>query len=427
MMGLSLFLIFFVVAFLGLPIALALVAAATIPLALFTNTSLMVIPQRIFVSMDSFSLMALPFFMIAGGLMVEGGVSRRLVNMANSLVGHLPGGLAVVAFVASAFMGAISGSATATVIAIGSIVVPAMIEAGYDKRFSVTTCATAGFLGTIIPPSIPMVTYSVTTGASTGDVFSGGIIPGIMLAALMSVWGVIYGKRHVPITHKFSLRAVGKSFLEGIWSLLMPIIILGGIYGGIFTPTEAAAVACLYGLIVGFFLYRELNWKKVYKIMKDSAVSSAMVMFIVAAAGAFGFVMTQANIPTKMSQFIIGLSDNKIVLLLLINLLLLFMGTFMETNAAILIVSPIFVPICQAFDIDLVHFGVMMVVNLSMGMVTPPLGVNLFVGARLVEGMTVKDIINRHLFIYLGLALIGLLLVTFIPEIVLFLPSLAGG
>ena len=427
MMGWSLFLIFFVVAFLGLPIALALVAAATIPLALFTNTSLMVIPQRIFVSMDSFSLMALPFFMIAGGLMVEGGVSRRLVNMANSLVGHLPGGLAVVAFVASAFMGAISGSATATVIAIGSIVVPAMIEAGYDKKFSVTTCATAGFLGTIIPPSIPMVTYSVTTGASTGDVFTGGILPGILLVILMSIWGVIYGKKHVPITHKFSLRAVGKSFLEGIWSLLMPIIILGGIYGGIFTPTEAAAVACLYGLIVGFFLYRELNWKKVYKIMKDSAVSSAMVMFIVAAAGAFGFVMTQANIPTKMSQFIIGLSDNKIVLLLLINLLLLFMGTFMETNAAILIVSPIFVPICQAFDIDLVHFGVMMVVNLSMGMVTPPLGVNLFVGARLVEGMTVKDIINRHLFIYLGLALIGLLLVTFIPEIVLFLPSLAGG
>ena len=427
MMGLSLFLIFFVVAFLGLPIALALVAAATIPLALFTNTSLMVIPQRIFVSMDSFSLMALPFFMIAGGLMVEGGVSRRLVNMANSLVGHLPGGLAVVAFVASAFMGAISGSATATVIAIGSIVVPAMIEAGYDKKFSVTTCATAGFLGTIIPPSIPMVTYSVTTGASTGDVFTGGILPGILLVILMSIWGVIYGKKHVPITHKFSLRAVGKSFLEGIWSLLMPIIILGGIYGGIFTPTEAAAVACLYGLIVGFFLYRELNWKKVYKIMKDSAVSSAMVMFIVAAAGAFGFVMTQANIPTKMSQFIIGLSDNKIVLLLLINLLLLFMGTFMETNAAILIVSPIFVPICQAFDIDLMHFGVMMVVNLSMGMVTPPLGVNLFVGARLVEGMTVKDIINRHLFIYLGLALIGLLLVTFIPEIVLFLPSLAGG
>lgn len=426
MMGWSLFLIFFAVAFIGLPIALALVAASSIPLVLFTNTSLMVIPQRIFVSMDSFSLMALPFFMIAGGLMVEGGVSKRLVDMANSLVGHIPGGLAVVAFVASAFMGAISGSATATVIAIGSIVVPAMIKAGYDKRFSVTTCATAGFLGTIIPPSIPMVTYSVTTGASTGDVFMGGIIPGVLLVALMSIWSVIYGKKHVPSTHKFSWKEVVRSFKEGIWSLLMPVIILGGIYGGIFTPTEAAAVACFYGLLVGFFIYRELNWKKVYKIMKDSAVSSAMVMFIVAAAGAFGFVMTKANIPTKMSNWIISLSDNKVVLLLLINLLLLFMGTFMETNAAILIVSPIFVPICQAFGIDLVHFGVMMVVNPSMGMVTPPLGVNLFVGARLAEGMTVKDVINRHLFIYLGLALIGLLLITFIPQIVLFLPSLAS-
>lgn len=425
-MGASLFLIFFVVAFLGLPIALALVAAASVPLAIFTNTSLMVIPQRIFVSMDSFSLMALPFFMIAGGLMVEGGVSKRLVDMANSLVGHLPGGLAVVAFVASAFMGAISGSATATVIAIGSIVVPAMIEAGYDKRFAVTTCSTAGFLGTIIPPSIPMVTYSVTTGASTGDVFSGGIIPGILLVILMSIWSVIYGKKHVQTTYKFSFHNVVKSFAAGIWSLLMPIVILGGIYGGIFTPTEAAAVACLYGLIVGFFIYRELNWKKVYKIMKESAVSSAMVMFIVAAAGAFGFVMTKANIPTKMSNWIISLSDNKIVLLLLINILLLFIGTFMETNAAILIVAPIFVPICQTFGIDLVHFGVMMIVNLSMGMVTPPLGVNLFVGARLVNGMSVKDVVNRHLFIYLGLALIGLLMVTFIPQIVLFLPNLAG-
>lgn len=425
-MGVSLFLIFFVVAFLGLPIALALVAASAIPIAIFTSTSLMVIPQRIFVAMDSFSLMALPFFMIAGGLMVEGGVSRRLVNMANSLVGQLPGGLAVVAFVASAFMGAISGSATATVIAIGSIVVPAMIEAGYDKRFAVTTCSTAGFLGTIIPPSIPMVTYSVTTGASTGDVFTGGILPGVILVVLMSIWSVIYGKKHVKTTYKFTWRAVGKAFKEGIWSLLMPVIILGGIYGGIFTPTEAAAVACLYGLIVGFVIYRELSWKKVYKILKDSAVSSAMVMFIVAAAGAFGFVMTKANIPTKMSNWIISLSDNKIVLLLLINLLLLFIGTFMETNAAILIVAPIFIPICQAFHIDLVHFGVMMVVNLSMGMVTPPLGVNLFVGARLAEGMTVKDVINRHLFIYLGLALIGLLLITFIPQIVLFLPGLAA-
>ncbi len=421
----SLFLIFFAIAFLGVPIAVSLIAASAIPLYFFTTTAMTVVPQRIFVAMDSFSLMALPFFMIAGGLMVEGGVSKRLVDFANSIVGSLPGGLAIVAFVASAFMGAISGSATATVIAIGSIVVPAMIEAGYDKRFAITTCSTAGFLGTIIPPSIPMVTYSVTTGASTGDVFTGGIIPGCILVILMSIWSYIYGKRHVKTTHVFSLAEVWRTFIKAIWSLLMPLIILGGIYGGIFTPTEAAAVACLYGLLVGFFIYRELTWKKVYKIMKDSVVSASMVMFIVAAAAVFGFVMTKANIPTRMSNFIIEICDSKVTLLLLINLLLLFIGTFMETNAAILIVAPIFLPICQNYDINLVHFGVMMVVNLSIGMVTPPLGVNLFVGARLVEGATVKDVINKHLFIYIGLALIGLLLITFIPEIVLFLPNLA--
>ncbi len=416
-MAATLFIVFFVLAFLGVPIAVALLAASAIPLYFFTTTAMAVIPQRLFVSMDSFSLMALPFFMIAGGLMAEGGVSKRLVNFANSIVGGLPGGLAIVAFVASAFMGAISGSATATVIAIGSILVPSMIEAGYDKRFAVTTCSVAGFLGTIIPPSIPMVTYSVTTGASTGDIFSGGIIPGCLLVILMSIWSFIYGRKHVKTNYKFSFKEVLRTFIEAIWSLLMPLIILGGIYGGIFTPTEAAAVACLYGLLVGFFVYRELNLKKLYKVMKDSVVSAAMVMFIVAGAAAFGFVMTQASIPVKMSNWIISMTDSKIVLLLLIN-------TFMETNAAILIVAPIFIPICQAFGIDLVHFGVMMIVNLSIGIVTPPLGVNLFVGAKLVDGLTVKDVINKHLFIYIGLALTGLLLITFIPEIVLFLPNL---
>lgn len=423
-MTFSLFVIFFVVAFLGVPIAVSLIAASAIPLYLYTNTALTVIPQRIFVALDSFSLMALPFFMIAGGLMVEGGVSKRLVDFANSIVGGLPGGLAIVAFVASAFMGAISGSATATVIAIGSIVVPAMIEAGYDKRFAVTTCATAGFLGTIIPPSIPMVTYSVTTGASTGAVFTGGILPGILLTVLMSIYSYFYGKKHVKMVFKFSMKEVVRTFINAIWSLLMPVIILGGIYGGIFTPTEAAAVACLYGLLVGFFIYKELSLKKLYKIMKESVVSASMVMFIVAAAAAFGFVMTKANIPTRMSSFIISATDSKFIFLLLVNVMLLFIGTFMETNAAILIVAPIFIPICQSFGIDLVHFGVMMIVNLSIGMVTPPLGVNLFVGAKLVPGLTVKDVINKHLWRYLALALVGLLLITYFEEIVLFLPSL---
>lgn len=426
-MSVSLFLVFFIVAFLGVPIAASLIIASAVPLSIFTATPLTVIPQRIFVSLDSFSLMALPFFMIAGNLMAEGGVSKRIVNFANAIVGGLPGGLAIVAFVSSAFMGAISGSATATVIAVGTIVVPAMVEAGYEKKFSITTCSVAGYLGTIIPPSIPMVTYSITTGASTGDVFSGGIIPGLLLVFLMSIHAYRYGKEHVPYSdNKFSFKVLVKTFKEAFWAILMPIVILGGIYGSIFTPTEAAAVACFYGLIIGIFIYKELTPAKIYKVMRDSVVSSSMIMFIVAGAAAFGFVMTRANVPTKMSNFIISAVNNKYIFLLLVNLLLLFIGTFMETNAAILIVAPIFMPICQQFGIDLVHFGVMMVVNLSLGMVTPPLGVNLFVGAKILPDTTVKDIINRHLLYYLGLSLVGLILITYVPKIVLLLPSLSG-
>jgi C4-dicarboxylate transporter DctM subunit len=425
-MALSLFGIFFLIALIGIPISVALLAAAGVPLALFTDTPLTVLVQRLFVSLDSFSLMALPFFMIAGGLLEKGGVSKRIVDFANSLVGSLPGGLAIVAFVASAFFGAISGSATATVIAMGAIVVPAMIREGYDAKFAVTTIAAAGYLGTIIPPSIPMVTYGVTTGASIGDLFSGGIIPGILLTGLMSVYAYRYGKKHVKTTYVFSLKEVWRTFKNAIWALLMPLIILGGIYGGVFTPTESAAVACLYGLLVGFFIYKELTWKIVYRIMKESVINASMIMFIVGAASAFGFVMTKARIPVEMSNFIIGLTDNPFVLLLLVNVLLLFIGTFMETNAAILIIAPIFMPIIQQFGIDPVHFGVMMIVNLSIGMITPPLGVNLFVAAKLVDGVTVGQLINRHLLRYLIVSVIGLLIITYFEQVVLFLPRLFG-
>lgn len=423
-MTLPLFGIFFGLAFLGIPIAIALLLAAGIPLVIYTETPITVLVQRLFVSMDSFSLMALPFFMIAGGLLSEGGVSSRIVKFANSIVGSFHGGLAIVAFVASAIFGAISGSATATVVAMGSILVPAMIKEGYGVKFSLAAIASAGYLGTIIPPSIPMITYGVTTGASIGDLFTGGIIPGILLAGIMSIYAYFYGKKHIKTTYKFSLRQVWVSFKDAIWALLMPVIIIGGIYSGIFTPTEAAAVSCLYGVIVGFSVYKELDLKKFYNIMRGSVINASMIMFIVGAASAFGFVMTQARIPYIMSEFITSLTDNKFVFLLLVTILLLIMGTFLETNAAILIIAPIFLPMFATFGIDPVHFGILMVVNLSIGMVTPPLGVNLFVATKLVEGATVKDVINKHLFILIGLSLIGLLLVTYIPQISLFLPNL---
>lgn len=423
-MGFTLFGSLFTTLIVGLPIAIALLVAAGVSLFVFTDTPLTVVVQRVFVSLDSFSLMALPFFMIAGGLLEKGGVSKRIVNFANSIVGGLPGGLAIVAFVAAAFFGAISGSSTATVVAIGAILIPTMIKEGYDLKFSVTTLATAGILGTIIPPSIPMVTYGVATGASIGDLFTGGILPGLLLTGLMSTYAYFYGKKNLKVEYKFSFKEVWRTFKEAIWALFMPVIIIGGIYGGIFTATEAAAVACLYGLIVGLFVYKELKKDTIYQILHGAVVNSAMIMFIVGAAAAFGFIMTKAMIPTKLSEFIVGLTDNPFVLLLLINVLLLIIGTFMETNAAILIVAPIFAPIIQQYGIDPVHFGVMMIVNLSIGMITPPLGVNLFVAAKLRDGLKVTDVLNKHLVAYLIVCLIGLLLITFIPQIVLFLPNL---
>lgn len=423
-MTLSLFGSLFGILLIGMPIAIALLLASAISLLLFTDTSLIVLVQRVFVSLDSFSLMALPFFMIAGGLLEKGGVSKRIVNFANSIVGGLPGGLAIVTFVASAFFGAISGSSTATVIAIGAIVIPTMLKEGYDIKFSVTTVASAGILGTIIPPSIPMVTYGVSTGASIGDLFTGGIIPGLLLTFLMSFYAYLYGRKNLKIEFVFSWKEVGRTFKDAIWAIFMPVIIIGGIYSGIFTATEAAAVACLYGLIVGIFVYKELNKKVIMEIMHGAVINSAMIMFIVGAAAAFGFVMTKAMIPMKLSQFIIGLTDNPIILLILINILLLIIGTFMETNAAILIVAPIFLPIIQQMGIDPVHFGVIMIVNLSIGMITPPLGVNLFVATKLKDGLVVTDLLNKHLLRYIVFTLIGLLLITYIEPLVMFLPNL---
>jgi len=239
----------------------------------------------------------------------------------------------------------------------------------------------------------------------------------------MSIYAYSYGKKNNIVTSKFSLVQVWRTFKKAVWALLMPIIILGGIYGGIFTPTEAAAVACLYGLFVGFIIYKELTWKKVYFILNESVISASMIMFIVGAAAVFGYVMTKAMIPVRMSEFIIRVTDTPFEFLLMVNLMLLCIGTFLETNAAILIVAPIFIPICNSFGIDLVHFGIIMIVNLSIGMITPPLGVNLFVGAKLAEGVGIGDIINKHLLNYLLLSIFGLLIITYVEQVVLFLPS----
>lgn len=418
----SVFVVFFGLVIVGVPVAVALSLGALIPLMLFSNVTLVAIVQKYFVSIDVFSFMAIPLFILCGGLLEKSGVSRKLCDFASAMVGWLHGGIAIVSFVTCMFFGAISGSATATVLAIGSIMVPMMIDQGYDEKFALASIAMGGILGVIIPPSIPMVVYGMTAGASISDIFVGGIIPGIMLTICFSIYAYFYGKKNIKVKGKFEARLAGKTFISAIWGLLMPVIILGGIYGGIFTPTEAAAVASIYGIIVGFVIYRQLNLKKFYTVLKDSVVSSAMIMLIIAAAAAYGYVLTRQQIPLKIADFITGISTNPVVFLLLINVLLLIVGTFMETCAAILIITPMFVPVCQELGIDLVAFGVMMVINLAIGMVTPPLGLNLFVAARLRE-RSVDYVVNKHLWILVAIAIVILVLITYVPDIVLFLPN----
>jgi len=419
----SLFAVFFTLALINVPIAISLMAATAVPLITFTDLNPIVVIQRYFYSLDSFPLMSIPFFILAGGFLSEGGVSRRLVALATAMVGWMPGGLAVVCFLASAFFGAISGSATATVAAIGSIMVPALLKAGYDLKFSLATVASAGYLGIIIPPSIPMVTYGLATGASVGDLFMCGFIPGIILTASMSIYAVYYGKKHIPVTVHFEMARFWEALRESLWALGMPFIILGGIYSGIFTPTESAAVACIYGIVVGMCIYKELRLAQLFEIFRKSMVSSAMILFIVSSAAAFGWLMTWANIPAQIASFILEVSPNSIVFLLLVNVLLLFVGIFMDTNAAILILAPIFIPILKTYNIDILAFGIVMIVNLAIGLLTPPLGLNLYVAAGL-KNVKPDVVINRHLFMYIILSIMALMLFTYVPSISTFLPNL---
>ncbi len=409
----------------GVPIAMSLTGATLATLLVVTDVNPIVVSQRYFTAVDSFSLMAIPFFMMAGMLMERGGISKRLINLANLLLGNLYGSLAIVLIVTSAFFGALTGSSTATVAAIGGIMIPAMLRSGYEEGFSLSTSASSGFLGCIIPPSIPMITYGVAAGVSIGGMFMAGVIPGILLALGMCCYAFYIGKKN---NYKTSdKRPTGKeimiAFKEAIWALFMPIIILGGIYGGIFTPTEASCVALFYGLIVGIFIFKELEIKDLPKMIKQAMINSAMVLFIIAGATAFGYLMTRGMIPTRIATAITNITDNSIIFLLIVNILLLVMGTFMETNAAIMITAPIFLPIVTAMNINPIHFGTIMIVNLAIGQITPPLGVNLFVAAG-IQGGTLEKVVNKHLIRYILICVLILLLITYIPGISLVLPSL---
>lgn len=399
----------------SVPVAISLGLASTLALLYSGKVSSSYIAQGLVTSIDSFPLMAVPFFILAGDLMGHGGLSRRLLSVANVFFGRYTGGLAIVAIATCMFFAAISGSGPATVAAIGGLLLPAMARAGYGKGYSVGLIASAGSIGIIIPPSIPMIIYAVSANVSITQVFLAGVVPGLLIGAALMLVAYIKARKagYRGSEKRYSAAQIGATFWDAKWALLVPVIILGGIYGGVFTPTEAAAVGVVYGFIVGVFIHKELKLKALYTIIAESALTSATVIVIVGTATIFGRVLTIERIPFMIADYIVQLTDNPILILLLINALLLFVGMIMETLAAIIILVPILLPVVVAVGVDPVHFGIVMIVNLAIGMVTPPVGVNLFVGSRVGETTLEKAAAGAMPFI-LSMAAI-LLLITYLP------------
>lgn len=418
-MALVLFILLMVLFLINVPIAVALGLASTLVFFLDGNVSLIVIIQRMFNSVDSFPLMAIPFFILAGKLMESGGISRRLIHLANVIFGRVKGGLGIVSIVACAFFAAISGSAAATTAAVGALMIPAMINKGYDKSFATAIQAAGGTIGIMIPPSVPLVLYGVAAGVSVSELFIAGIVPGlfVMVSLILLVY-LISLKEGYGGGEKFGFKDFFKAFFDAFLALMMPVIILGGIYGGIFTPTEAAVVAVVYGLIVGVFIYREIKLKDLSKIFSSSVVVTAVIMFIIAGASVFGYYLTRQRIPAELTELMLSVTDNWIIALLIINLLLLICGVFLETSAAVIILTPILVPIASALGIDLVHFGIIMIVNLGIGFITPPVGVNLFVAAN-IAGTKFESLV-KAIVPFVLIMIVDVLIISFIPGISLF-------
>jgi len=411
---------------LNVPVATAFGLTASAFLVLHTDIPLTLIPQQMFGGTDSTVLQAVPFFLLAGALMDKGGISHRLVNFANTLVGWVTGGLAMVSVVASMFFAGISGSAAADSAAIGSVMIPAMERKGYARDFAAALIACAGTIGTMIPPSIPMIIYGVATGASIGALFIAGAVPGVLMGLALMVHSYAVSRRRgysgVPFP---AAREAWRTFREAILTLLMPVIIVGGILGGVFTPTEAAAVAVFYGLVLGGLVYRELKWHHLPAILVSTGVGTGIVMFIIATSTAYSWILARQGIPLQLANGFMGISDAPWVFLLLVNGLLLLVGTVMETVPSIIIFAPVLLPLVKQLGIDPVFFGVIMVVNLSMGLASPPSGATLFVSTAIANESL--DRVCRAVWPLLASMVAILLLITFVPSLVMFLPRLVYG
>lgn len=417
---------FAVLLILTVPIGISLGIATLITIFYSGTLPIEFLMKELVTSIDSFPLMAVPFFILAGEIMGKGGISERLFNVANALVGNKTGGFAIATIITCMFFAAISGSGPATVAAIGSIMIPAMVRNGYDKKFSTAVVAAAGSLGVIIPPSIPMVIYGVVGSTSIGDLFIGGIIPGLLVAIGLMVYAYFYSKKmgFKGMDEPTSFKKIWAATWEAKWALLIPVIILGGIYGGFFTPTEAAVIAVVYGLIAGMAIYRELSFRLLPKVLTDAALMTATILIIVGTATAFGRFLTIEQIPLKVANAMMAVSESPIIIMMLITLLLLVVGCFMDTLAAIIILTPILLPIAVQIGYDPMHFGIIMVVNLAIGFITPPLGVNLFVASG-ISGLPIETIAKAIMPFFFAM-LITLIIIIIFPQLSLFLPSLGG-
>lgn len=421
MIGLLFFLLllFFLV---GIPIAISVGLSSAVALFLTSDIPSIIVAQRQFTSIDSFPIMAIPFFILAGMLMETGGISRRLINLANSITGHITGGLAMVAVVTSMFMAAITGTSVAAVSAMGIILIPAMIKHGYHKNYAAAIQAVSGELGVIIPPSVPMILYAVSTETSVGDMFMAGILPGILIGITLLITVYITARlRGYAGVEKSTWKQRWLAFQEAFWALLMPLIILGGIYSGVFTPTEAAAVAVVYAFIVGKYIYKELTFDNIIPTLGKGFVIASTIMFIIANAGLFSWILSRAQFPQMVAQFFASFTTSEITFILIINLMLFIVGMFFETGASIIILAPLLTPVAVHFGFHPVHFGLIMIVNLAMGMCTPPLGVNLFVSCS-IAGIRLDEII-RPTIPFLLATIISLLIISLVPPLSLWLPQ----
>ncbi len=405
----------------GMPIAFALGIASLSALLAGADVPLQLIPQRLFAGCDSFPLMAIPFFMLAGAIMESGGISRRLFDFAHALVGFIYGGLGMVAVVAAMFFAGISGAAAADTAAVGAVSIPAMIRKGYRKGFAAAIQAAGGSIGVIIPPSIPMIIFGVIGGVSIGKLFLGGIIPGIIIGLGLMLASYALARQSGYARDTFlGFSIIGQTFVRAFWALLMRVIVIGGILGGIFTPTEAAVVAVLYGLGVSLCIYRELNLKALPNVLVKSAVATSTVMLLIATANIFGWILTAERLPQNVAVWLTNLTNSPVVLYALILACLLVIGTFMETTASLIILTPVFLPVAEQFGINPVHFGVVMFIALAIGMLTPPLGICLFIACN-IAGIQLAQIV-KFILTLLGIMIALLFLITYFPDIVLWLP-----